>query len=55
MTLETMIAYAAVLGLPLWLVVEELLHRRGTGAKAPVAVPVAAEAARRAHEGVRAA
>ena len=47
MTVETMIAYAAVLGLPLWLVVEELLHRFTTGVKAPVAV--------RAPERVRAA
>ena len=55
MTLESMIAYAAVLGLPLWLVVEELLHRFATGAKAPVAVRVAVEVDRRAPERVRAA
>jgi hypothetical protein len=55
MTLETMIAYTAVLGLPLWLVVEEVLHRFAAGAKALVAVPVAPEAEGRAPEGAQAA
>src|SRR5439155_6762823 len=39
MTLDTVIAYAAVLGLPLWLVVEEVLQRFAPGAKAPVVAP----------------
>lgn len=50
MTLETVIAYAAVLGLPLWLVVEEVLHRFASGAKVRAAVPAAAEADRRGCE-----
>jgi hypothetical protein len=29
--METVIAYLVALSLPLWLVVEELLHRRETG------------------------
>ncbi len=51
MTLETLIAYAAMLGLPLWLVVEELLRRFASGAKAPAAAPTAQDVERRAPEG----
>jgi hypothetical protein len=34
MELENLIAYAAVFGVPLWLVTEELLHRVGPHLKA---------------------
>jgi hypothetical protein len=55
MTLESVIAYVAVLGLPLWLVVEEVLHRFASGAKARVAATAVEAVDRRALEGVRAA
>jgi len=55
MALETMIAYAAVLGLPLWLVVEELLHRFASGARVRADLSLVEEADPRAREGVRAA
>ena len=38
MALENLIAYAVVLGLPLWLVAEELLHRFAPGRKAEATV-----------------
>ena len=46
MALENLIARAALLGLPLWLVVEELLHRFASGSRAPANAP-AADADRR--------
>jgi len=55
MPLGNVIAYAAVLGLPLWLVVEEVVHRFASGAKVRAAVPAAAEAARRGSERAQAA
>ena len=55
MTLETLIAYAAMLGLPLWLVVEELLHRFAAGARVPADRLLVEEADPRAREGARAA
>jgi len=43
MALENLIAYVVALGLPLWLVVEEIHHRavprREAGAAAPAAAP----------------
>jgi len=53
MTLDTVIAYAAVLGLPLWLVVEEVLQRFAPGVKAPVVAPVALEGERPAPAGAQ--
>jgi hypothetical protein len=56
MTLETVIVYAAVLGLPLWLVIEEVLHRFASGAKVRAVAPATAAAAdRRGSESVQAA
>ncbi|HYS17622.1 MAG TPA: hypothetical protein VET45_11930 [Candidatus Binatia bacterium] len=40
MELENLIAYAVVLGLPLWLVAEELLYRFAAGRKAQATVKV---------------
>jgi hypothetical protein len=54
MTLETMIAYGAMLGLPLWLAVEEVLHRFASGARVRAAAPVTTEA-RRSPESAQAA
>ena len=62
MPLANLIAYAVVFGLPIWLVVEELIHglapRRKVEAAAPAlaATPTVARAGleRRAPEGVRA-
>jgi len=55
MTLETMIAYTAMLSLPLWLVVEEVLHRFASAAKVRATAPAVAEADRRAPESAQAA
>jgi hypothetical protein len=55
MPLENVIVYAAMLGLPLWLVVEEVLHRFAPGARVRAAVPAAAEADRRGSESAQAA
>jgi len=59
MALENLIAYAVALGLPLWLVVEEIHHRavprREAGAAAAAAAPAAAPALKqRAAEGASA-
>lgn len=42
MALENVIAYVVVLGLPIWLVAEELIHRFGARREAEAAVPVRA-------------
>ena len=44
MVLENVIAYVVVLGLPLWLVAEELLHRFAPGHSARGAATVRADA-----------
>jgi hypothetical protein len=53
MALENLIAYAVALGLPLWLVVEEIRYRFAPrGAAEAVAAPAAPALKRRAAEGV---
>ena len=47
MVLENLIAYAVALGLPLWLVVEEIRHRAGPRHKAEAAAAAAAPALKR--------
>ena len=47
MVLENLIAYAVTLGLPLWLVVEEIRNRAGPGRKAEAAAAAAAPALKR--------
>ena len=47
MVLENLIAYAVTLGLPLWLVVEEIRHRAGPRRKAEAGAAAAAPALKR--------
>ena len=55
MALENLIAYAVALGLPLWLVVEEIRHRAVPHSEAEAAAAAAALALkRRAAEGASA-
>jgi len=44
MALENLIAYAVVLGLPLWLVAEELVHRFAPRHRGAAGAPVKAAA-----------
>ncbi len=51
MALENLIAYAVALGLPLWLVVEEIRHRVVPRREAEAAAAAAPALKRRAAEG----
>jgi len=54
MALENLIAYAVALGLPLWLVVEEIRHRAVPRREAEAAASAAPALKRRAAEGASA-
>ena len=51
MALENLIAYVVVLGLPFWLVAEEVLYRLRPGREAQASTARSADLERRAPEG----